>query len=242
MKQGARQRESIIASVRNPLGFFVLALLVIEAFLATVLVGSDLEPAQKANGMYLGVGLFVFITTLVSVFVWFKLGNLLHPAPHAIQPPDPDADKDVQSTQKAIEIASESKVEEGFFSSEGIRAIVEASKTSGGEPVEETLRIFRNATQRTWLARTASKVFLLLDDDKTRLRGRILQWSMPKKDCFPVTAQQDADDAGVLTIGRQRNWLYSTELFHTEAAAEAAVEMLISGTSEQGSASARKTE
>jgi hypothetical protein len=54
-------RNQIIEVVTAPLGFFVLALLIVEAFLATVLAGAALERSDKINGMYLGVGLFIFI-------------------------------------------------------------------------------------------------------------------------------------------------------------------------------------
>lgn len=37
----------IIEAVTAPLGFFVLALLIVEGFLATVLVGADLENTHK---------------------------------------------------------------------------------------------------------------------------------------------------------------------------------------------------
>ncbi len=70
------QRHSIIEVITAPLGFFVLALLIVEAFLATVLIGASLERVDQVNGMYLGVGLFVFVTVIVAVLVWFKPDNL----------------------------------------------------------------------------------------------------------------------------------------------------------------------
>ncbi len=70
------KRNQIIEAITAPLGFFVLALLIVEAFLATILIGATLENSDKVNGMYLGVGLFVIVTFIVSLLVWFKPHNL----------------------------------------------------------------------------------------------------------------------------------------------------------------------
>jgi hypothetical protein len=70
------KRHQLLEAITAPLGFFVLALLIVEAFLATVLVGATLENSDKVNGMFLGVGLFVFVTLIVSVLVWFKPDHL----------------------------------------------------------------------------------------------------------------------------------------------------------------------
>jgi len=68
--------QRIIEAVTAPLGFFVLALLIVEAFLATVLIGGDLEKSDKVIGMWLGVGLFCLVTIAVFVLVWFKPESL----------------------------------------------------------------------------------------------------------------------------------------------------------------------
>ncbi|MBE0372844.1 hypothetical protein PFLA_a0457 [Pseudoalteromonas flavipulchra NCIMB 2033 = ATCC BAA-314] len=54
----------------------MLALLIVEAFLATVLIGANLESADKVTGMWLGVGLFVLVTLLVFLLAWFKSTDL----------------------------------------------------------------------------------------------------------------------------------------------------------------------
>ena len=66
----------IIESITAPLGFFVLALLIVEGFLGTVLVWADLEKTGEVAGMYLGVGMFVLVVLLVFILVWFKPDNL----------------------------------------------------------------------------------------------------------------------------------------------------------------------
>lgn len=76
MSNHTRTRSQILEAITAPLGFFVLALLVVEAFLATILVGAELTNEHKITGMYLGVGLFILVTLIVSLFVWFKPDHL----------------------------------------------------------------------------------------------------------------------------------------------------------------------
>lgn len=71
------KRFQVIGAITAPLGFFVLALLIVESFLAIILIYATLENADRVYGMYIGVGLFVYITFIVSLFVWFKPDNLI---------------------------------------------------------------------------------------------------------------------------------------------------------------------
>ena len=50
----------------------MLALLIVESFLATVLLGAELAADQKMNCILIGVGLFIFVVAVVGIFVWFK--------------------------------------------------------------------------------------------------------------------------------------------------------------------------
>lgn len=68
----------LIESINKPLGFFALALLIVEAFLATVLIGSDLKPEDKFYGMWIGVGMFLLVVLIVGICVWFKPRNLMY--------------------------------------------------------------------------------------------------------------------------------------------------------------------
>ncbi len=70
MKTTASKRARVITAVNTPLGFFVLALLIVEAFLATVLVGAELDSNQKITGMWLGIILFALVTAAVFALVW----------------------------------------------------------------------------------------------------------------------------------------------------------------------------
>lgn len=65
-------RQKIVQSITTPLGFFVLALLIVESFLATVLLGADLDMTHKVIGMWAGVILFVLVMIAVFLLVWFK--------------------------------------------------------------------------------------------------------------------------------------------------------------------------
>lgn len=76
MKSSASATQRIIEAITAPLGFFVLALLIVEAFLATVLVGAGLTAVDKNTGMWIGVGLFVLVITAVFILVWFKPQHL----------------------------------------------------------------------------------------------------------------------------------------------------------------------
>ena len=69
-------KTTIIETITAPLGFFVLALLIVESFLATVLVGANLESVDKVLGIWLGIGLFIIVITMVFILVWFKPESL----------------------------------------------------------------------------------------------------------------------------------------------------------------------
>lgn len=76
MKNESSAWCKIIEAITAPLGFFVLALLIVEAFLATVVVGGKLEKTDQVIGMWLGTGLFVLVTVAVFILVWCKPENL----------------------------------------------------------------------------------------------------------------------------------------------------------------------
>lgn len=76
MAEKPSTRLSILEAISSPLGFFVLALLIVEGFLSIVLVGSDLAPSDKVVGMYLGVSLFVLVTGIVAALGWYRPRNL----------------------------------------------------------------------------------------------------------------------------------------------------------------------
>ena len=66
----------LVEAVDKPLGFYVLALLIVEGFLTIVLTLSDLNASAKAWGMASIIGLFVMVVLLVSILVRFKPTSL----------------------------------------------------------------------------------------------------------------------------------------------------------------------
>lgn len=71
-----KDKYKIITAINAPLGFFVLALLIIETFLGLVLTVGKLKEDQTMTGIYLGVGMFVFVILAVVLLVWHKPENL----------------------------------------------------------------------------------------------------------------------------------------------------------------------
>ena len=74
MHQGkvGTSKFQVINSITTPLGFFVLALLIVEAYLGTVIVGSNLAAKDKLIGMWTGVALFVVVVGAVFYLVCFR--------------------------------------------------------------------------------------------------------------------------------------------------------------------------
>lgn len=72
------KRVGLIEAITAPLGFFVLALLIVESFLATVLIGANLPEAEKITGMWAGIGMFVLVIVAVFILDWFKPSNLTY--------------------------------------------------------------------------------------------------------------------------------------------------------------------
>jgi tetratricopeptide (TPR) repeat protein len=67
-----RLRANVLGAISAPLGFYVLALLIVEVFIATVPFSSNLEADAVAGYVYLGVGMFVMVVVIVTCLVWFK--------------------------------------------------------------------------------------------------------------------------------------------------------------------------
>jgi hypothetical protein len=103
----------------------------------------------------------------------------------------------------------------GFLTEKGLDHLL---ATSGmmhpDEEIEEHLLLLRTKKQRTWLVSTDRSLFCLLDDEKTRARGRVIQWKQPLRaveDTF-VRAKSRNENTGLVDVGNRRNWLYSHSL------------------------------
>lgn len=70
-------RASIISVITTPLGFFALSLLIVESFLATVLVlSNNLPNPAKELGIWVAAVAFFVVIGLVTLLVWCKPLNL----------------------------------------------------------------------------------------------------------------------------------------------------------------------
>jgi len=69
-------RVSVLNAIAAPLGFYVLALLIVETTLGLVLIKSDLAPGEKFDGLLLAVGMFIIVIAVVTWLVWSKPENL----------------------------------------------------------------------------------------------------------------------------------------------------------------------
>lgn len=67
----------LVEATKAPLGFFTFALLIVETFLGTVLLASDLPGDSKVNLVYVGVGIFVLVVLVVTALVWVKPESLI---------------------------------------------------------------------------------------------------------------------------------------------------------------------
>ena len=76
-KSKIKSREKMIKAVGAPLGYFVLALLIVETFLGAALVGGNLDATLQLICIIAGIAMFFTLTFAVCLFVWFKPLNLI---------------------------------------------------------------------------------------------------------------------------------------------------------------------
>ena len=65
-------RSKLLDAIVSPLGFYVLSLLIVEAFIGSVVVFRNLDTAL----VYVGIALFVLVIAVVTALVWLKPGHL----------------------------------------------------------------------------------------------------------------------------------------------------------------------
>ena len=71
-----RTGAKLVEAITAPLGFFVLALLIVESFLAAPLVLGGLDTANQLIALWMGVGMFFVVILIVALLVWKKPENL----------------------------------------------------------------------------------------------------------------------------------------------------------------------
>jgi hypothetical protein len=81
--------------VTTPLGFYVLALLIIEGTLTIVLTGSKLAPEKVWTGFLWMIGIFIGVVVIVTLFAWLNPKHLLYSKEEHLDPAlDPLAARD----------------------------------------------------------------------------------------------------------------------------------------------------
>lgn len=73
-----KQKKRVRRPIRTPLGFYALALLIVEGFLGTVIIATDLPSGIKILGIWIGSAVFVLVILIVAVFAWFRPTNLMY--------------------------------------------------------------------------------------------------------------------------------------------------------------------
>jgi hypothetical protein len=71
-------RTGLIRSITAPLGFYVLALLIVEGFLGIAIVEGSLTSSLKQLAIYAGIGMFLLVVGLVFSLVWFRPRHLVY--------------------------------------------------------------------------------------------------------------------------------------------------------------------
>lgn len=69
-------KRDIIEVVNTPLGFFVLALLIVESLLGSTFFSDSFSDDNKMICIWIGVALFVVVVLIVLLLVWQKPENL----------------------------------------------------------------------------------------------------------------------------------------------------------------------
>ena len=100
--------SQIIRAVGTPLGFYVLALLIVETTLALVL-RAQLESTQRYSGFLWMIGIFIGVVVIVTLFAIFSPKNLLYgKEEHSTPQTDPSALRDQIEDIIAERVKSES--------------------------------------------------------------------------------------------------------------------------------------
>jgi hypothetical protein len=105
----------------------------------------------------------------------------------------------------------------GFLTRSGVSRLVEDSElVAASEKVVDQRLLFQTHLQRTWLVATNRNLFCILDDERTRSSGKLIQWRLPLETATPISTGVSKKGQGLVSIGPRRNWLYSMSL-HPDA-------------------------
>lgn len=68
--------SKLVESITAPLGFYVLALLIVETLFAVALASGRLTESSQMTALCMGATLFLIVVGVVTVLVWRKPENL----------------------------------------------------------------------------------------------------------------------------------------------------------------------
>ena len=71
-----RTRDKVVEAITAPLGFFVLALSIVETFLGAAFFRGNFEEQTQLTVVCIGAGLFLFVVLVVAFLVYRKPENL----------------------------------------------------------------------------------------------------------------------------------------------------------------------
>jgi len=88
-------RTKVLQQIQTPLGFYVLALLIIEATLAIVLTAAEFDQEHKWLGFLCMIGVFAAVVIIVTILTALNPKNLLYgKEEHSIPQIEPSALRD----------------------------------------------------------------------------------------------------------------------------------------------------
>lgn len=110
-KKKQTDRLGLVGAINTPLGFYVLALLIIESTMALVLTYAKLNEDHVWTGFKVMLGLFLLVLLLVSILViWFPKNLLYGKEEHANPALTPSALRDQIEDLIAANVKPESLI------------------------------------------------------------------------------------------------------------------------------------
>jgi len=76
-KETRVNRVGIIGAVNSPLGFYVLALLIVEAFLVAVVAACGFQREDRLFVIEVGAALFALVVVIVTALVWSRPAHIV---------------------------------------------------------------------------------------------------------------------------------------------------------------------
>lgn len=120
-------RARLIEAINSPLGFFVLALLIVEGFLGAVMLWAKLDISNKMICIYMGVGLFVILVIVVSILVWYKPTSLTYDREaHLVEKQQQRIDKIEKNVEVNSYLSTGLTLVQAYDNQKDIRTLIEA--------------------------------------------------------------------------------------------------------------------